>query len=307
MVSNDILKELADTEEPLKYSRLLQLSGLSSEELADFKPEWSSVPGARKHEILAKLVELSENNLEFDFSGVFRVSLDDTDEHVREKATLGLWESDDRAVIRPLISLLNDDPSAKVRAAAGLTLRKFAALAQSRKLLPRDAERVQQALIAAISRDAEDLEVRRRAIEAVAYFEHPEIDDIIREAYASDNPRLKQSSLYAMGQSSNAEWLTIVIEETKNEDPAIRYEAVTACGLLGEESNVPHLVHLIQDEDLQVQLAALKALGEIGGPLAKRALQQSIKMGEEALNEVARDALTSIEFDEDPLGFKSKE
>ena len=110
-----------------------------------------------------------------------------------------------------------------------------------------------------------------------------------------------------MGQSSNSVWLPTVIEEINSENPAMRYEAATACGLLGEDSTIPHLIQLIEDEDLQVQLAAVKALGEIGGPVAKRALQQCIKMGDEAVNEVAQDALTSIEFDEDPLGFKFEE
>ena len=120
MSLNKLLKDLANEDAPLKYSELLQFSGLTSEELADFTPEWVCIAADRKHEILSKLTDISENNLEFDFSSVFRVSLGDADENVREKATLGLWESDDRTIIRPLIYMLNEDPSAGVRAAASL-------------------------------------------------------------------------------------------------------------------------------------------------------------------------------------------
>ena len=253
---------------------------------------------------MKKLVELCEDNLELDFSAVFRACLEDTDEGVRETATRGLWECDDRAIIRPLIGLLQGDPSAKVRAAAAMSLGKFAEMAQNGKLLPRDADRTREALMAAIDRHGQDLEVRRRAIEAAANFDLPEIDKIIQDAYDSGSTELMQSSIYAMGRSSNTRWLPIILKEMESEDPAVRYEAANACGQLGEESTIPHLIQLIEDHDLEVQQAVVRALGMIGGPLAKRALQQCLKMGDEVLEMAAEDALSSLEFDDDPLTFR---
>ena len=58
------------------------------------------------------------------------------------------------------------------------------------------------------------------------------------------------------------------------------------------------------DEDPEVQVSAVQALGNIGGVLAKRALQQALKLGDEAVEEAAQGALANIEFDEDPLGFR---
>ena len=304
MTLKDFLTDLADDEKQLKYSRLLQVSGLSSAETAEFKTEWRSVPPTRKQDIVGKLVELCEDNIELDFSGVFRVCLEDADEDVREKATQGLWECDDRAIIRPLIDLLHNDESAKVRAAAGMSLGKFSAMAQNGKLLPRDAERILEALMAVIDGKEADLEVRRRAIEAVSYFDFPKRVDIIRGAYDSGDPKLLQSAIYAMGQSSNTQWLPNVLMEMDHELAAIRYEAANACGQIGDESTVPHLIQLLQDEDTQVQLAGVKALGAIGGALAIRALQQCLKMEEETLVEAAKETLSSMEFDDDPLGFR---
>ena len=295
-------RDLGDQEQPVKYTALLQLSGLSSDEAIEFKAGWPSVPDTRRREILAKMADLCEDNLELDFSAVFRAALDDVDEQVRETATLGLWECEDRAIIRPLIALLTEDPSAKVRASAGVSLRNFATMAQSGKLLSRDADRIREALMGVIGRPDQDLEVKRRAIEALACFDFPETDQIIREAYASGEPKLKQSSIHAMGQSCNPQWLPTVLDEFDDEDAAIRYEAANACGQLADESTVPHLIRLIRDEDAQVQLAAVKAIGAVGGPLAKRALEQCLKMDDEALEEVAQDALGNIEFDGDPLG-----
>ena len=304
MTLPDLLRDLQDSAESQTYSRLTELSVLSSDQKTEFEAAWGSVPSPRRREVVSKLVELSEDNLELDFNSVFRVCLRDMDEYVREKAAQGLWESDDRSLVRPLIRILLSDPSPKVRATAAMSLRRFAVMAQDGKLISRDAERIRGALLAVIARNEEDREVRRRAIEAVACFDTPEIDQIIREAHNSGDLALSQSSIYAMGQSSNAQWLPLVLIEIDHDHAAIRYEAAVACGLLGDESTVPHLVGLVEDDDIQVQLAAVRGLGILGGALAKRALQQCVKSEDEALSEAAQEALTNIEFDDDPLAFK---
>ena len=301
MTARGFIDDLVSDEQPLKYSALVQLSDMSSDQVVDLKSAWVSASEVRRRDILGKLVELSEDNLELDFIEVFRAGLEDEDEDVRERATRGLWNCDDRTMIRPLVTLLGSDPSAKVRAGAALTLRKFAALAQDGKLLARDSEIVKETLLDTIASDDEEVEVKSRAIEGVSYFDSPETDEIIREAYQSGDPHLKQSAMYGMGQSSNAKWLPTVMAEMEHDDAAVRYEAASAMGLLGEESTVPHLIFLVQDEDPQVQLAAVKSLGQVGGPLAKRALQRCLKLGDEALEEAAREALGEVDLDEDPL------
>lgn len=304
MTLDNYLDDLKDGAKPLRRSGLLQLTGLSSEEVARLKAVWAVIPARRKCDILGGLVELSEDNLELDFAAVFRAALADDDDGVRERATRGLWDCDDRIIIRPLIDLLTHDASAAVRTAAALALGKFAALAQDGKVLRRDAERIQTALFSVIDRTDEDLEVRRRAIEAVAAFNSPEVERIILEAYQSGAPPLMQSAIYAMGRSSDSRWLPTVLDKTHHEDPAIRYEAATACGQLGDEATVPYLIRLIQDDDFQVQLSAVEALGAIGGPLARRALLQCTKLGEEPLEVAAQTALRNVDFEEDPLGFR---
>ena len=297
------LEELSDEGNPLRHSELLQLSSLLPEELEDFKGAWASLSPARKCETLSLLVELSEENLELDFSAVFRACLADDEDQVRETAARGLWECDDRIVLRPLIALLVNDPSDPVRAAAAMSLGKFAERAQDGKLLPRDAENVRHALLSTVGDELADLETKRRAIEAVASFDSAEVAEIIQDAYDSDDDRLKQSAIYAMGRTSDSQWLPVVLAGVRNDDAAIRYEAATALGHLGDEATVPHLMGLVTDEDTQVQLSAIHALGSIGGPMAKRALVQSLQLGDESIEEAAQAALNNVEFDDDPLGF----
>ena len=303
MTLDTYIAELGDESSPVKRSGLLQLSSLTRDDTRDFRRLWRGVGSERRREVLAALLELGEDNLELDFSAIFRACLSDESELVREQATRGLLETDDRAIIRPLIGLLKDDPSAKVREAAAIALSQFADLAQQGKLMSRDEQRIRDALLTVIARMNEEQSVLRRAIEAAGSFDTRETTDIVRAAYESDDSAMRQSSIYAMGRSSNSDWLPIVMRELNAVDPAIRYEAANACGLLGGESTIPQIAALIGDEDIEVQCAAAIALGNIGGPTAKLALRRAIEIGDDALTEAAAEALENLEFDDDPLGF----
>ena len=304
---SEVIVEIGDDSQPLKHTRLLQLSGLDSDESAEFKSKWESVSQSRKRETIGSLAELAEDNLELDFAPIFLIGLEDRDDEVRTGSIAALWEYDDRSIIRPLVDLVTNDPSLEVRTAAATSLGKFAALAQEDKLTPRDSSRIKDGLLAVLDESGLAAEVRRRAIESVASFDDPRIDKIIRQAYESDDDRLKQSSIYAMGRSSNAGWLPIATQALEHESAAVRFEAAGALGLLGEANAARDLLALLDDLDPEVQNAAVQALGQIGGPVAKRGLEQLLESGDESLEAAAREALEDIHFGEDPMGLSLNE
>ncbi|MYE54805.1 MAG: HEAT repeat domain-containing protein, partial [Chloroflexi bacterium] len=90
MTLDTYIAELGDDSSPVKRSGLLQLSSLTREDAQDFRRLWRSVARERRREVLAALLELSEDNLELDFSAIFRACLSDECELVREQATRGL-------------------------------------------------------------------------------------------------------------------------------------------------------------------------------------------------------------------------
>ena len=300
----DLLTDLTDADKPVTYSGLLQLNDLPVEGLAELRIAWPKLSTKRRREVVRKLVELADDNFELNFNSVFKSCLSDKDDVIRQMAAKGLWETEDRSMIRPLVKLLEDDQYPEVRAAAAMSLKNFSMLAQNGKLLAKDCDRVRNALLAAVNSPTEDFDVRRRALEAVASFNTAETNSAVREAYESDNPTLVQSAVYGMGQSSNPAWLPTVLDEMSNPLPAVRFEAATACGLLGDEGVVPRLVRLLRDDDSEVRLASIKALGIIGGPVAKNVVQQHLSDDDEAIEEAAREALISLEFDEDPLSYQ---
>ena len=297
------LEAIRSPEEAPANSLLYHLSDLSASDVVDFASAWGNAPLEGKVPIVDRLINLSQDMTELDFSAVFRRCLRDEDEEVRRRAIEGLWENEERRLIAPLGDLLAHDPSPAVRAAAAMGLGKFAELAQLDKLLRKDGLSVEVSLLAVLQNNTEDMTVRRRALESVAVFNSPKVDEFIRWFYGSDDLTLKGSALYAMGRTGETHWLECLVRETRSPSPTLRFEAANACGQLEEEDVIPHLIPLMQDDDLQVQLAAIRAVGAIGGPLAKKALRRCIRDGDAAVEDAARESLETVDAIVDVYSF----
>ena len=297
------LQHITEDSAALSYPVLIEISDLSPGELGRFARAWHKVSPDRKQKVVEGLVEMSEDSAELDFSTVLKLCLKDPDEQVRDKAITGLWEFEDRSLILSLVELLKSDGSPRVRASAAMALGKFATLAQDGKVLSRDGQQVSDSLMEALVNEDEWLEVRRRALESVAPFNGSAVDGYIRWAYGSDDLELKCSSLFAMGRTGDAPWLPQIVKEMQSPNATLRYEAAHACGELDAAEATHYLIPLLQDDDLQVQLAAIAAMGKIGGSLAKRALKTCLKSGDPALEDAVRNSLEAIQSTQDPLGF----
>ena len=296
--------ELGNSDKPLLNSKLTELSNLSSEELEVLGHSWAAIELKRRRQIVHRLVELAEENVELNFDSIFKHCLRDQDDEVRSKSIEGLWENEDASLIDPLINLLANDSSEEVQAAAAMALGKFAILAEYKKLRSYHMSKIQEALLKAIGDKNKPVEVSRRALEAIAPISFPQVKAAIMEAYQSRNPRLRISSIYAMGKSCDPSWLPVLLKELTNADAEVRYEAAGACGELEEEAAVPCLIKLVNDPDVDVQMAAIQALGKIGGNQAKECLELCLNHTSEAVRQTAEQVLNELEAQEDPLSFR---
>ncbi len=296
--------ELGKKNKSLLNSRLVELSNLTPEEMEVFQSSWTAIKPERRRQIVVRLVELAEDNLELNFDAIFRHCLKDRDDEVRSRAIEGLWENEEASLIDPLIGLLEQDSSERVQAAAAIALGKFAMLAEHKKLRETHVARVQEALLAAIDDKTKAVEVSRRALESAAPVSIPRVKEAIGEAYTSRNPGLKVSSIYAMGKSCDPTWLPVLLKELSSADAEIRYEAAGACGELEEEEAVPYLITLVGDSDVDVQMSAVQALGKIGNTQARECLKQCLESASEAVRRTAEQVLKEVDAVEDPLSFQ---
>ena len=300
----ETIANLSNSKKPLLHSRLVDLSNLNSEELKAFEQAWATAKPRRRRQIMSRLIELAEDNVELNFDNIFKNHLKDQDAEVQSKAIEGLWESEDASLISPLINLLEQASSEKVQVAAATGLGKFAMLAEYGKLRSCHVSNLCQALLNAFADENKPKEVRRRTLEAAAPLSHPQVREAIMNAYESPDAKLRINAIFAMGRNCHPSWLPILLKELASDDAETRYEAAGACGELEEEEAVPLLIKLINDPDMEVQLAAVQALGKIGGAKAKEQLQHCQNHPSKAISQAAEQALQELEAVEDPLSIK---
>lgn len=297
----EAMLQLAEERAALSSLVLYALSGPSAEEMRAFRRQWPSLPVERRRKIISALAENAEANFELDFNALFRVTMDDEDEHVRAVSVEGLWEDEDSALVAPLVHLVRQDRAASSRAAAAASLGRFVLLGELEELDERYTTLVRAALLEAIADREELLEVRRRAVESIAYWDEPRVHDIIAAAYQEPAELMRISAVFAMGRSADPSWSETVRQELHSHNPAMRYEAARACGELEAKSAVAELIALISDADREVQFAAIAALGQIGGKKAERVLERCTRSLDEAMRLAAEDALAELQLGQQPL------
>ncbi len=187
-----------------------------------------------------------------------------------------------------------------MREAAATSLGRFTYLAECNKLNGQ-AGRLRDALMESANDRAEESDVRRRAVESLGYLHgDDEVKQLIADQYRQSG-RNAESAVLAMGRSMDNQWSPIVLHELRSERPAMRYEAAHAAGEMTLEDALPQLAHLINDDDTEVRLATIWALGQIGGKPAAEALNEVIQGNDPAMKEAAQEALQEIAFSANPL------
>jgi HEAT repeat protein len=167
-------------------------------------------------------------------------------------------------------------------------------------LIESRARRTEDALLGVIA-GADVTEVRRRAVESVAYSSRPEVPAIIEAAYRQSDPSWRASAVFAMGRNLDDRWVPAVLEELGSSNPEMRFEAARAAGEFELESSVPALTDLTADPDRDVQEAAIWSLGQIGGEKAREALQRRRRTAKGELREAIDEALANADLEN--LGF----
>ncbi len=298
------LRQLQDVSQPFPTSSLYHLSDLAREDREALEAAWRDMPAERRGAIMQDLSEISEANFEVSFDEVFRLALEDDEPAVRAVAIDGLWESEDPSLIAPFIDFMLHDPDEVVRAAAAGALGRFVYLGEVEELQANIAHRVEDALLSVIG-GGDATEVRRRALEAVAFSSRSDVPPLISEAYRSPEAKMRASAVSAMGRTADANrWRKPVRTELESPDPELRFQAARAAGELELADAAPLLSELVDDEDSQVKEAAIWSLGQVGGPVAHDALAALLeRTADEAEQEFIEEALSNLAFTDELHSF----
>lgn len=287
------------------------LSGLTRDDVAVIQPIWSGLDVEFRRTLIQRLADLSETNFDLEYRQIGLLSLQDDDAEVRENAINLLWDDETPELMARLIEMAQWDEAAAVRAAAVGALGSFILAGELGNLTPSETDWVQDTAISIYVNEAEDIEVRRRALEAIANSSHEFVGEAIREAYQSDEQLMRMSAVFAMGRTCDLRWKDVVLRELRSADPGMRYEAARASGELELSEAVPYLIALTHDSDREIKEAAIWSLGEIGGERAMNALsslaQEAEEQGDDSLLEAVEDAIGSAALANMGMDFEPNE
>jgi HEAT repeat protein len=298
-----VLARLRDISQPMPTASLYHLSDLSAQEQAALEALWPELSTERREAIIQDLQEIGEANFEVSFESVFRLALEDESSDVRAIAIRALWESEDPTLMAPLITFMHHDPDPLVRAAAASALGRYVYLGELEELPAAQTGRVEASLLVVIN-GGDELEVRRRAVEALAFSSRPEVEPLITAAYASDEDQMRISAVFAMGRTADVMWASQVLAELENREPEMRFEAARAAGELELEDAGPELFKLTDDPDQQVREAAIWGLGQVGGEFAREHLNQLLEEAEdEDTQDFIEEALENLDYTDEVQSF----
>jgi HEAT repeat protein len=309
METNEIrqlVQHLADVATPLAVARLYALSDLSYEGLEEFRRVWPHIPVQRRRQIVGFLIDIMESSFEVDFESVLCVCLGDSDEEVRSRSVAGLWESEDVSLVAPLLEMARNDPSARARAAAVGVLGQFVLLGELGRISSGCQAGIEDVLLALFRSPDESVEVRRRAVEALAYSSREEVHGIIESAYYDGDQVMRVAAVFAMGRNLDPQWEPLLMDELRSHDPELRYEAARACGELELAPAIPQLAELLNDEDREVHEASIWALGQIGSQKARHILEahyEALGAADRALRDAVEEALSELALNSGAIQF----
>lgn len=277
-----------------------RLSDLEGEDLTAFKATWAELAVEQRRRIVNFLGELAEINYDLSFDSAAKVFFEDVDPEVRATAIDLTWYDVSEPTFHLLMKLADDD-MAVVRAAAISALGRFIYHGELEEFNQALAEKAQDLALNRYQDVNEDVDVRRRSLEAIAHCGHPRVPEMIEESYQGDEPMLRVSAVFAMGASCDNQWENNVRDELDSEMPEMQFEAVRAAGELRLTHAVPRLIELAQSDDYEIQIMAIWSLGEIGTNEARRGLENMA----EALDEMDEEDETLIMAVEEALEMAS--
>jgi HEAT repeat protein len=274
------------------------LSDLGTDQIRRLARLWNRLPVLLRRDLMGRMEEQARDNFELDFIAVARHALTDDDAEVRGHAVRALWECEDVQLVDQFLRMMTSDPDALVQVCAAEAIGPFLDRAEMEERHADLGSRMVRELIR-ITRGKGRPELRAKSVESIGYSSHAEVPGVLRAAYRDPDERLRISAITAMGRMADPDWGEVILPELKSRSAGMRAAAAESAGQLGLREAVPILAELLEDPESDVRLRAIRALGEIGGSAAHKALillQHRTANGAEL--ERIEEALENAEFQE---------
>jgi HEAT repeat protein len=297
-----LIDAILDESIPFHPRYLNRLSDLGPEDAALFSETWPKVSLRRREALLEDLEEIHLADDLQCFEEVGRMGLKDKDPTVRQRAIRILREYELVDLLPTFQAMAEHDPDIDTQAEAAAALGMYVYMGEVEEISPSKLNRVEECLLSLLSSHAPGL-VQRRALESMGFSSRKEVPGLIEKAYASEDMDWVITSLLAMGRSANSRWNPKVLIMFSHPHPGVRAEAAGAAGELEIKSARTALVELMEDADLDVRMAAIWSLSQVGGKGVRKFLETVLETTDD--DEEAKqieNALENLDFTEEMRG-----
>jgi len=294
-----LIDALLDDSTPFSPRYLHRLSDLAPADVTILAENWLKISARRRQALLEDMEETHMEDDLLSFEEVARLALKDSEPGIRQRAIHILREYELVDLLPTFIHMSETDPDTGVRAASAAALATYVYMGEVEDIAPHKLLRVEECLLRLVSGEDATL-VRRRALEALGFSSRKEVAPLIESAFASADDDWLVTALFAMGRSANSRWKSHVLKMLDHPRPPVRAEAASAAGELEIKAAVPKLIELLEDVDMDVRMASIWALSQVGGPGVRSALEnmlESTDYDEEAHQ--IENALDNLDFTEE--------
>ncbi len=278
---------------------LRDLSGIDDAQARAIVEAWRDWQPLDVLNTIVELRQVADTELSLEFDAMFRAAISFPVVDIRLECVRALSNGGSLNNAQALLDALKLDASPHVRAAAALSLHAFSDPSQTRNTSPSVLERISDALRNAVLDDEKI--VRGKALQSFAAINDDESTDLIDTMFdeAIGDPELMSDVLLAMGETDDRTWLPVIEDAFYSSATQIRISAVTAFGNLATDDDVESLTDPFDDHVLEVQMATVQALGNIGTPRAREMLELAVSSSEPDVQRLAQSVLDMLKAEDD--------
>ena len=248
---------------------------------------------------ISELRQVAETDRSLEFDALFRAATSFPHPQVRLESVRALSNGGSIAIAHSLIRALEQDKVSAIRAASAEALLAFSDSSQARNISKAILNRIKSALRNAIHVD--EPIVRGKALKSLAALrddDAPDMIDAMFDEAVGDGP-LMSDVLSAMGETGARSWLPTIEDAFYSGDVQIRVAAVLAFGKIANDDDVESLSEPFDDHVLEVQIATIKTLEEIGTAQAREMLELAVSSSEPEVQQLAQIALETLKAEDD--------
>ena len=278
---------------------LRDLSGLGDSQARSIVSAWY---GWQLEDVIGTITELqhvSETDRSLEFDALFRAAASFPHPQIRLESVRSLSNGGSIKTAHSLIAVIERDEVPEIRAAAAEALFAFSVLSQARNLSKITLDRIKSALRSAVHFD--ETIVRGKALKALAALRDEDAPDLIDETFdeAIGDSALMSDVLAAMGETCARSWLPTIEDAFYSDDAQVRIAAVIAFGKIANDNDVDCLAEPFDDHILEVQVATIKALEQIGTARAREMLALAASSIDSEVQQLAQLALETLKAEDD--------